>query len=182
MVVDVSQNVVGLAPLYPPYTRVRHAGRRTLYCRHHSQNNRPKGCIIVKLLAELQRWWRRRDRVGPRGERIAARHLRRQGYRIVGRNVQLAGGEIDLLATTADGRTLVVVEVKANADATAAMIPELRVGFEKQRRLRRLGVQALRRHGRGQRMAVRFDVVGVALRGRWRRAIVRHHRAAFEMA
>ena len=86
-----------------------------------------------------------------------------------------------MLALTGDGRTLVVVEVKANADAEAAMIPELRVGGEKQRRLRRLGVQALRRHGRGKPMALRFDVVAVALRGRWRPAEVRHHRAAFEM-
>lgn len=132
------------------------------------------------LLDRVRAWWRRRDRVGARGERVAARYLRRAGYRVIGRNVELAGGEIDLLALTADGGALVVVEVKTNADAAAAMIPELRVGADKQRRLTRLGVQALRRYGRGRRVAMRFDVVGVALRGRWRRAVVRHHRGAFE--
>ena len=144
--------------------------------------NQRRGRVIVKLLNDLQRWWRRRDRVGARGERIASRHLRRKGYRILGRNVQLAGGEIDLLATTDRGRTLVVVEVKTNADAAAAMIPELRVGADKRRRLQRLGVQAQRRFARNRRVALRFDVVAVALRGRWRRPVVRHHRAAFEMS
>jgi putative endonuclease len=47
---------------------------------------------------------------GRDGESLAERFLRARGYRIVGRNVRLPGGEIDLVCV--DGRTLVVVEVK----------------------------------------------------------------------
>ncbi|MEM7623850.1 MAG: YraN family protein, partial [Planctomycetota bacterium] len=36
-------------------------------------------------------------RLGARGESIAARYLRRKGYRIVGRNLRTEFGEIDLL-------------------------------------------------------------------------------------
>ncbi|MBI4601734.1 MAG: YraN family protein, partial [Planctomycetes bacterium] len=48
--------------------------------------------------------------LGRRGERAAARHLRRQGLRILARNVREGRGEIDLVAL--DGATLVFVEVK----------------------------------------------------------------------
>jgi putative endonuclease len=47
---------------------------------------------------------------GLQGEAAAAQLLARHGYRIVGRNVRLPGGEIDLIAV--DGKVLVFVEVK----------------------------------------------------------------------
>jgi len=50
--------------------------------------------------------WRRW--FGRRAERFAAKYLRRQGCRILGRNVDDRLGEIDLLAL--DGQTIVVVE------------------------------------------------------------------------
>ncbi len=49
--------------------------------------------------------------VGPRGERLACRFLRRQGVRIVARNVRAGRGEIDIVAI--DGTSLVFVEVKS---------------------------------------------------------------------
>ena len=51
--------------------------------------------------------------LGRRGEGIAARYLRRCGYRILERNFRAAGAEIDLVA--ADRETLVFVEVKARS-------------------------------------------------------------------
>ena len=48
---------------------------------------------------------------GRSGEQRAAALLAAAGYRIVRRNLQLPGGEIDLLC--ADGPTVVFVEVKA---------------------------------------------------------------------
>ncbi|MBN1441092.1 MAG: YraN family protein [Planctomycetes bacterium] len=59
-------------------------------------------------------WLRRRRRgaaLGRRGERIAARYLRRRGMRILARNVRMSPGEIDLVAL--DGGSLVFVEVKS---------------------------------------------------------------------
>lgn len=124
----------------------------------------------------------RRDPLGPAGERAAAKHLRRAGYRIVGTNVRLAMGEIDLLALDPERLTLVVVEVKARrleGGVGAASIrgsappPEASVTDAKRRRLLALAaaVSSMRRwRGRG----VRIDVVGVD----WapdRPPIVRHH-------
>src|SRR3954471_24854248 len=67
--------------------------------------------------------------LGDRGERLAARHLRRQGLRIILRGYRTPRGEIDLIAR--DGQTLVFVEVKARrtGEPVEAVTPE------KQRRL-----------------------------------------------
>jgi putative endonuclease len=53
---------------------------------------------------------------GRAGEDAAAALLEAHGYRIVGRNVRLPGGEIDIIAR--DGDTVVFVEVKARASAS----------------------------------------------------------------
>ncbi|MBV8370729.1 MAG: YraN family protein [Candidatus Eremiobacteraeota bacterium] len=52
---------------------------------------------------------------GRAGEDAAAALLEAHGYRIVGRNVRLPGGELDIIAR--DGDTVVFVEVKARANA-----------------------------------------------------------------
>ncbi len=54
-----------------------------------------------------------RDPLGPEGERVAAAHLRRQGYRVIGSNLRVPMGEADVLAVAPDGRTVVLVEVKS---------------------------------------------------------------------
>ena len=54
-----------------------------------------------------------RQLLGARGERRAARYLRRSGYRIVKRNYQCPVGEVDLVAL--DGDTLVFIEVKTRS-------------------------------------------------------------------
>ena len=48
--------------------------------------------------------------LGWRGERAAARYLKRRGYRILARNFRRGRGEIDLIALDRD--TIVFVEVK----------------------------------------------------------------------
>jgi len=49
--------------------------------------------------------------LGQEGERIAARHLQKQGYRIIERNFRTRFGEIDLIAQK--GSLLAFIEVKA---------------------------------------------------------------------
>ena len=109
------------------------------------------------------RWWwpfRRpaRRSLGKRAELAAAKHLRRHGYRILGRNVGTRLGEIDLVAEEKASGTIVIVEVKAAATDTPP--PESRVGWAKQRKLAVLAADLVRRRGWGERV-VRFDVVGV---------------------
>src|SRR5919199_3498780 len=87
---------------------------------------------------------RRRDR-GALGERIAAQHLERRGYRIVERNYRSRRGELDLVA--ADRRTLVFCEVKTRVagGATGPATPLDAIGPAKRRRLRALAKEWLAR-------------------------------------
>jgi putative endonuclease len=73
--------------------------------------------------------------LGRRGERLAARFLRRRGYRILNRNWRCPAGEIDLVC--AEGDTLVFVEVKSRSDGDF-LPPEAGVGRRKRLKLERL--------------------------------------------
>jgi putative endonuclease len=106
-----------------------------------------------------RRWvgWRRGGSLGERGERLAARYLRRQGMTIVARQVRLGGGELDLVAV--EGETIVFVEVKTRRSDHAGH-PLEAITTEKQRRLTRAALAYLRRHGLLEYSA-RFDLVAV---------------------
>ena len=104
-----------------------------------------------------------RLRLGRAAERLVASRLERSGWRIVGRNVQLPSGELDIVAL--DGSTLVFVEVKARR-AGATLGPELpahAVGRRKQLKLRLLAREWIAgRRGPSGVSGYRFDVVGVS--------------------
>lgn len=107
--------------------------------------------------------------LGRRGERAAARHLRRHGYRVLGRNVRLASGEIDLVALAPDRRTIVVVEVKTRM-ADASIPAEESVTVAKRRKLLDLTERLIARNGWADR-PVRIDVVAVTWAGGGRPSI-----------
>ena len=100
--------------------------------------------------------------LGPRGESEAARFLKQAGYRVLSRNVRLPIGEIDILAESPDGRTVVVVEVKARAvrEGERARLPERAITAAKGRKLAGLARTVSRRRGIENR-PVRIDVVAV---------------------
>ena len=118
--------------------------------------------------------WRRW--FGRRSERAAAKYLRRQHFRILGRNVDDRLGEIDLLAL--DDKTLVVVEVRSSEtktfDELATTVDRL-----KQKRL----TDAILRYLQKRRMwhvGVRFDVLALRWPPGAREPEVRHYRHAFQ--
>lgn len=114
--------------------------------------------------------------LGRRGERLAARTLKRAGYRILTRNYECKAGEIDVIAL--DGDTLVFVEVKTRASAKLAD-PRDAVNFRKQQQLGRVAryyVQAKSAHDR----PCRFDVVTVVW-GEKDKPKVEHFVNAFEL-
>ncbi|MBR2460860.1 MAG: YraN family protein [Clostridia bacterium] len=55
--------------------------------------------------------------VGAKGESAAARYLRKQGYRIIGKNFRAAHGEIDIIAYDRRAKRTVFVEVKSRKDS-----------------------------------------------------------------
>ncbi len=76
-----------------------------------------------------------RRQLGESGERRAAEHLRRHGYKIVQQNWRNASGELDIIATS--GKELVFIEVRTLETANYGF-PEESVGPRKQRQLARL--------------------------------------------
>jgi putative endonuclease len=93
-----------------------------------------------------------------RGERIAARHYRLRGYRILGANVRAGANEVDLVARR--GRRLVFVEVKERAHTTFGGGIGA-VDREKRRRVRRAAASWLQTHPEAAELEVRFEVAAV---------------------
>lgn len=118
--------------------------------------------------------WRRW--FGRRAERFAAKYLRRQGYRILGRNVDDRLGEIDLLAL--DGQTIVVVEVRSSETKTFDELAAT-VNREKQRRLTDATLRFVQRRELWS-VGVRFDVIALRWPAGAREPEVRHYRHAFQ--
>lgn len=117
-----------------------------------------------------------RDALGRQGEDLAAAHLRRLGYRIVGRRERVLRGDIDIVAV--DGRTVVFVEVRSRSD-TRHGHPAETVGRVKQRRIAELATAYIRRH-RLQDCPVRVDVVTVTFGDAGQPPVVEHFENAFE--
>lgn len=113
---------------------------------------------------------------GQRGERLAAKHLKQQGYRLLARNVRSKHGELDLIALGPDRKTIVSVEVKAGA-ANPNYPPELHVTAAKQRKIVALTAQFARRNKLTDR-PFRFDVIAVEFPESGD-PIIRHHAGAF---
>jgi putative endonuclease len=113
--------------------------------------------------------------LGAAGEKRAAAHLRRRGYRIVARNVRADGVEIDLIARR--GPVVVFVEVKTRRGHQLGP-PEQAVDSRKRARLVRGAAAWLHANPRIARRA-RFDVIvcEVDERGDW---TLRHLEAAFD--
>jgi len=134
----------------------------------------------MTLLASLRdaiRPLSRRDPLGPWGERVAARRLRKSGHRILGRNVVTFVGEADLLTLAPDRKTLVIVEVKSRRVEAGAggPPPEAAITAVKQRKLL-LIAQAIASN-RNWTGPVRIDVVAVERPARGKPVVRVHERA-----
>ncbi len=100
----------------------------------------------------------RAERGGRRAERLAALWLQLKGWKILGRRVRTAVGEVDLVARR--GRTVAFVEVKARATAEEA-------GFAlDEYRLRRVAAaaEALAHHYAREGDDIRLDAIFVVPR------------------
>src|SRR4051794_21036757 len=105
-----------------------------------------------------------RNARGKLGERLAAEHLERFGYRVVGRNFRTTSGELDLVAV--GGSCLVFCEVKTRVAGGRSGPPTAldAIGPAKRRQVRRMASEWLRRAGAGHRRPLlRFDAIGVTL-------------------
>ena len=115
----------------------------------------------------LRDWWRRlwavppdpRRQLGARAEAAAVRYLKRQGYRILARNLRTRIGEIDIVAT--HNEWLVAVEVRSRRE-DSPVSPRETLTRQKRSKLRALTEQ-LRKKYHLQDKPVRVDLVEVTL-------------------
>ena len=101
-----------------------------------------------------------RQQFGRAAEEAAARHLARDGWTLLGRNVRIGRGELDLIARR--GPVLAFVEVKARRTAEYGA-PEDAVDARKRRKVARLAELWLSVRPWALRGVsdVRFDVIAV---------------------
>lgn len=119
----------------------------------------------------IRTFWNRL--LGDRGERAAAKFLRRRGLRVLLRGYRTKWGEIDLIAR--DGDTLVFVEVKARRQG----VPAEAVTPEKERRLTLAALHFLRKY-RLLEARSRFDIVAVVWPDQRGQPQIEHFPNAFE--
>lgn len=110
-------------------------------------------------------------KLGAMGERRAAWFYRLRGYSIVGRNVRLHAGEIDLIAKR--GAMIVIAEVKTRQSRSAGEGHEA-VDRKKREQMIRVADEYAARHPDAQ---LRYDVLSIYWTG-WR-FVVTHYPDAF---
>jgi putative endonuclease len=111
--------------------------------------------------------------LGERGERAAADHLRAAGFTILWTNVVLPMGEVDIVARDPDGKTIVLVEVKARVPLPGMRPPEAQVNHAKRDKLRAM-LAYLSKANNWTGVPRRIDVIGVDLPVQGE-PVIRHH-------
>ena len=99
----------------------------------------------------------RRQIFGQHNEALTARHLKKQGYKIIEQNYRSKLGEIDIIAK--EKGTLVFVEVKARRTKRFGS-PKAAVTRQKQRKIS-MAALAYLKATRQTQVAARFDVVSI---------------------
>ena len=128
----------------------------------------------MKILEVLTR----ARRLGNVGERIAARALKKEGYKVLKRNFVATDAEIDIICE--NKTTLAFVEVKTRTvgrENPRELRPASAVTPDKQRKIISAANQFLATREKGKR--VRLDIVEVYLDGKGRKSRVVHIENAF---
>jgi putative endonuclease len=112
--------------------------------------------------------------LGKEGEALAVRFLRKQGFRIVGKNYRTPFGEIDIVAE--DGGVLVFVEVKTRSgDAFGS--PFEAVDQRKREKIKKVALCYMKKIKKEPQ--ARFDVLSIDVQGG--REKIDHIKDAFEV-
>ena len=104
-----------------------------------------------------------RKDVGDLGEKLAAKYLKKQGYRVLGRNLHFGKNELDLVVKNRE--VIAFVEVKARSYDTLEEAQEHRPALAVNREKRERTLQAAREYLRAHpvHLCPRMDVVEVYL-------------------
>ena len=129
---------------------------------------------MMKILELLTK----QRRIGNIGERIAAKELKKKGYKILKRNFVATDAEIDIICE--NKTTLAFVEVKTRTlgrESPREMRPASAVTPDKQRKIIEAAREFLATREKGKRISL--DIVEVYLDGDGRKKSVLHIENAF---
>jgi putative endonuclease len=120
----------------------------------------------------------RRHVLGALGEKLAAEHLERCGFRIVERNYRTRWGELDIVAY--DGHVLAFCEVKTRRLRPGSGSPFEAIRPLKRARVRKMaGSWLIERKQRPYADVMRFDAIGVTFDLSDRLVAIEHLEGAF---
>jgi putative endonuclease len=126
-------------------------------------------------------------KLGEYGENIACDYLKRKGYKILERNYikelsALSKGEIDIIAKKDNIISFVEVKTQEYRQKTSAVsggfLPEDRVNFQKQQKLKRLSQMWLTENKIPFESCWQIDVVSVNIDTQNKKAKIRHFQNA----
>ncbi len=100
-------------------------------------------------------------KVGKEGENFAVKYLKKNGYRIIGRNEREKWGELDVVAIAPD-KTLVFVEVKTSA--SGIINPEEEMTYSKIEKFKRAAAAYACSHEKliDEKKGWRLDVIALS--------------------
>jgi len=116
-----------------------------------------------------------RQILGEKGEKQAARYLKKKGYKVVTANYRCKYGEIDLIVRDAD--ILIFIEVKTRT-STDFGDPAAAVDYRKQQQISKVAHHYLITHHNDD-VDARFDVISI-LSPRGQKTEIEHISDAFE--
>lgn len=117
--------------------------------------------------------------LGGFGERIACEYLVKKGYKILAKNYRISFGEIDIIAKKPwrlfkkNDKTIHFIEVKSLGSPTSQyspryqyaslydFLPEQRVDYKKQKKLRQLAEIWLEKNKYPQNTPYQIDIIGI---------------------
>ena len=100
------------------------------------------------------------NKIGIKGEQIAAEYLLNKGYIIIERNWRAGKKEIDIIALKND--VLVILEIKTRS-STNILFPEESVNRKKQGNLKAAGAEYMNSHR--EYINLRYDIISIVLDG-----------------
>lgn len=128
----------------------------------------------------VETWFRRRNTLGARGERAAARYLRwKKRMYIVEASARNIFGEIDIIAVDHQKTKVIFVEVKTRKSHDRGH-PAEAVTPEKQKRITRIALSYMKRNRLLEECSARFDVVAVTWPTEQRSPTIEHYENAFD--
>jgi putative endonuclease len=146
----------------------------------------PGYTVGMTVLSRASQWleqWRGKLRrqpkdLGARGETFAAKHLQRQGYKLIVMNRREKKGEIDLIVMNKEYLVFVEVRTRSSEDF---MTPEQSIRREKRDMVRKTVRRLIRRH-KTAGLKPRIDVIAIIWpEGAAEPSQLRHHKGVIPL-